>query len=188
MPDTEIYISTDIETDGPIPGAYSMLSFASAAYLADKSLVSTFSANLEPLATATTDPETMKFWKAHPEAWAHCRQNLVTPKQALTDYKDWLEELGHTPVFVAYPLGFDFMFVYWYLMTFVGTSPFGFHGIDVRSYAMAMLRRGYKDSAKAHMPNHWFEDFPHTHRALDDAIEQGALFCNMLSANNHLQK
>lgn len=31
------------------------------------------------------------------------------------------------------------------------------------------------------MPKHWFDSLPHTHRALDDAIEQGALFCNMLA-------
>ena len=29
----EIYVSTDIEADGPIPGPHSMLSFGSAAYL-----------------------------------------------------------------------------------------------------------------------------------------------------------
>jgi hypothetical protein len=34
-PAIEIYVSTDVETDGPIPGVYSMLSFASAAYRAD---------------------------------------------------------------------------------------------------------------------------------------------------------
>jgi hypothetical protein len=39
----KIYVSTDVETDGPILGPYSMLSFASAAYLMDKTLVSTFS-------------------------------------------------------------------------------------------------------------------------------------------------
>src|SRR5262245_42538070 len=38
---SEIYISTDVETDGPIPGPHSMLSFGSAAYTADKTLVST---------------------------------------------------------------------------------------------------------------------------------------------------
>lgn len=43
----EIYISTDIESDGPIPGPNSMLSFASAAFTVDKKLVATFSANLE---------------------------------------------------------------------------------------------------------------------------------------------
>ena len=42
----EIYVSTDVETDGPIPGPHSMLSFASAAYTADKVLVDTFTANL----------------------------------------------------------------------------------------------------------------------------------------------
>ncbi|MFZ5510660.1 MAG: hypothetical protein ACOZCP_11460, partial [Pseudomonadota bacterium] len=45
----EIYVSTDIETDGPVAGKHSMLSLGSAAYLADKGLLSTFSANLEPL-------------------------------------------------------------------------------------------------------------------------------------------
>lgn len=43
----EIYISTDVETDGPIPGPHSMLSIGSTAYTADKILVSTFSANLK---------------------------------------------------------------------------------------------------------------------------------------------
>lgn len=31
----EIYVSTDIETDGPIPGPNSMLSFGSAAFTAE---------------------------------------------------------------------------------------------------------------------------------------------------------
>lgn len=39
MKTTEIYISTDVETDGPIPGVNSMLSFASAAYNEKKELL-----------------------------------------------------------------------------------------------------------------------------------------------------
>jgi hypothetical protein len=35
----EIYVSTDVESDGPIPGPHSMLSFGSAAFLEDKTLV-----------------------------------------------------------------------------------------------------------------------------------------------------
>lgn len=45
----EVYVSTDVEADGPIPGPHSMLSFGSAAYTADKRLLQTFSANLETL-------------------------------------------------------------------------------------------------------------------------------------------
>lgn len=33
------------------------------------------------------------------------------------------------------------------------------------------------------MPTDWFDPSPHTHIALDDAIEQGLLFCNMLKNN-----
>jgi hypothetical protein len=34
------------------------------------------------------------------------------------------------------------------------------------------------------MPKRWFDDLPHSHVALDDAIEQGALFCNMLAGKS----
>jgi hypothetical protein len=57
----EIYVSTDVETDGPIPGPNSMLSFASAAYKADKTLLGTFSANLQTLPGASGDAKTMEF-------------------------------------------------------------------------------------------------------------------------------
>ncbi len=49
----EIYVSTDIETDGPIPGPNSMLSFGSAAFTAEGRLLSTFEANLEALPGAS---------------------------------------------------------------------------------------------------------------------------------------
>ena len=75
---------------------------------------------------------------------------------------------------------FDFMFVQWYLMKFVGDSPFSHSALDIRTFAMAVLRIDYAQSTKKNMPRRWFDDFPHTHIALDDAIEQGALFCNML--------
>ena len=48
--------------------------------------------------------------------------------------------------------------------------------------AMMVLKREYRDSTKKNMPAAWFDDLPHTHVALDDAIEQGALFCNILKA------
>jgi hypothetical protein len=57
----EVYVSTDVETDGPIPGPHSILSIGSAAYLPDKTLVSTFSANLELLPGASGDPRTMEW-------------------------------------------------------------------------------------------------------------------------------
>ena len=179
----EIYVSTDIETDGQIPGANSMLSFASAAYLADKTLVGTFSANLQTLPDASGDPKTMEWWQSQPEAWEATRTDLQEPEDAMQSYVSWLKSLPGKPVFVAYPAGFDFLFVYWYLIRFTGESPFSFSALDIKSYAMAMLKTEYRQSSKRNMPKHWFDSLPHTHVALDDAVEQGALFCNMLAEN-----
>jgi hypothetical protein len=177
---TEIYVSTDVETDGPCPGLNSMLSLASAAYLADKTLLSTFSANLEMLPEASGHPETMKWWETQREAWAACRQNPQSPEQVMREYVTWLKALPGKPVFVGYPVVFDYMFVQWYLHKFTGESPFSFYALDIKTYAMALLKKDYSDTVKSVMPRRWFDGLPHTHLALDDAIEQGALFCNML--------
>jgi len=179
----EVYVSTDVETDGPIPGPHSMLSFGSAAYRADKTMLATFSANLELLPGATGDPETMRWWASQPQAWTACRQNPRPPEAVMPEYVAWLKALPGRPVFVGYPAGFDFTFVYWYLMRYAGESPFSFSAIDIKTYAMAMLKTGYRRTVKRNMPRHWFDPLPHTHVALDDAIEQGALFINMLREN-----
>lgn len=176
----EIYVSTDIETDGPIPGLYSMLSIGSAAYTADKQLIAMFSANLHTLEGASAHPDTAAWWATQPDAWAACRKELETPETVMLRYVAWLRALPGKPVFVAYPAGFDFTFVYWYLIRFAGESPFSHSALDIKTLAMAVLKSDYRDAVKRRMPKRWFDPLPHTHIALDDAIEQGAMFCNLL--------
>jgi hypothetical protein len=53
----------------------------------------------------------------------------------------------------------------------------------MKSFALALLQMNYRDSTKRNMPKHRFDKLPHTHVALVDAVEQGALFCNMLKEN-----
>ena len=80
-----------------------MLSFASAAYTADKTLLSTFSANLLTLPGAIADPKTMEWWKSEPDAWAECRRDLQQPQTAVETFDKvggaWLGitalQLGH---------------------------------------------------------------------------------------------
>jgi hypothetical protein len=179
----EIYVSTDVETDGPIPGRNSMLSFASAAYQPDKTVLGTFTANLETLEGTAGDPATMAWWSQRPDAWQATRTDLEDPQTAMRRYLGWVKNLPGRPVFVGYPAGFDFLFVYWYLIRFTGESPFSFSALDIKTYAMALLKCGYRDAVKRNMPRRWFDSLPHTHVALDDALEQGALFCNMLAEN-----
>lgn len=179
----EIYVSVDIEADGPIPGPHSMLSLGSAAFHPDKTLVSTFSANLDTLPGADSDPRTMDWWQQFPDAWKASRSNARPPEDVMRGYVSWLNELPGTPIFVGWPAGWDFMWVYWYLVRFTKERPFGECAIDSRSYAMAMRKSSFLKTSKTYLPKRWFEERPHTHVALDDALEQGVMFCNMLREN-----
>jgi hypothetical protein len=84
-PDGEIYVSTDVEVDGPIPGPHSMLSFASAAYRADKTLVGTFTANLELLPARAATPTPWPWWEKNREAWDASRTGLRAPQEAMNE-------------------------------------------------------------------------------------------------------
>jgi hypothetical protein len=142
-----------------------------------------FTANLELLDGASGHPSTMDWWQKNQEAWEQTRTELQAPAVALQAYHAWLKKLQGKPVFVGYPAAYDFLFVYWYLMRFVGDSPFSHSALDIKTSAMAMLGVPYREASKQGMPKRWFSTSPHTHVALDDAIEQGRLFCNMLNEN-----
>lgn len=179
----EVYVSTDIESDGPIPGPNSMLSFGSVAFDDAGKELGTFSRNLETLPGAAGDEATMKWWAGQKEAWEACRTNTVAPATAMHDYVAWVEQLPGKPVFVGYPVVFDFLFVHWYLHKFVGKSPFSHSALDMKTMAMTLLGEPfrYRDATKRNMPRAWFPPGEtHNHVALDDAREQGLLFLSMM--------
>ncbi len=175
----EVYVSTDVEADGPIPGPHSMLSFASVAFAEDGAVLGTFTRNLATLPGAVGHKKTMDWWKGQGAAWDACRIDPIEPDVAMNEYVAWLDALPGRAVFVAYPAGFDFTFVYWYLMRFMGRSPFSHSALDVKSYAAAILKSPFREATKKNMPRRWFGEKRHTHVALDDAMEQGVMFMRM---------
>jgi hypothetical protein len=78
--------------------------------------------------------------------------------------------------------------MFWYMMRFAGRCPFSWSALDIKTLAFALTGLPYRKCIKPRMPKRWFDEHPHTHVALDDAIEQGALFCNMLADLRILQK
>lgn len=180
----EIYICTDIEADGPCPGHYSMLSFASVAFRLDKTILGAFERNLELLPGAQQYKPTMDWWKTEPEAWAACRKDPVDPKEAMTEYVEWVKGLDGLPVFVAAPVSFDWSFILWYLYELAGENPFHPIGLDVNSYAMAVMKKPYSQCMKDDMPKEWTDEkYEHTHVAMDDALGHAMRFCNMVAQN-----
>ena len=182
---SEVFVSTDIEADGPYPGDYSMLSFAGVAFAEDGTVISAFETNLTPLLGAERDERTMReFWSKERVAWEYVTRNPQDPAVAMPKFAEWVEGLpGDLKTMVCMPAGFDFMFMYWYMKKFAH-SPFSFSCIDTKSYVMAMRKKPYRHSGKRGWPGRWFaKGCPHTHKAIDDALEQGISFMKMREEN-----
>ena len=179
----EIYVSVDIEADGPIPGPHSMLSIGAVALLPNGEEAGEYQANLIPLPGAAQHPATMAWWEQLHEAWKSCRETQRDPREVMIEFAKWLEELPGMPIFTAWPATWDFMWVYWYLIQFTGKRPFSEHGIDIRTYAMGMRKRDFMKCGKNYLPKRWFPEHQHSHVAVEDAREQGLIFVNMLKEN-----
>ena len=179
----EIYVSTDMEADGPLPGPHSMLSIGSAAFTDSGDLVATFRANLKPLPGSKPDPQTMKWWSGQPEAWIRATENPREPGDGHEGIWRVAESSAREAAFRRLPGELRLLFVYWYLMSFTKESPFGFQALDIKTLAVAALGAPYLATSKGTMPREWFAGLPpHTHDALDDAIEQGMLFFRVREA------
>jgi hypothetical protein len=190
MPAADIYFSTDVEADGPVPGPYSMISFGlcvagkfgASGFQSYKPFERTYYAELKPISDA--------FVPAALAVSGLDRDRLIIegqdPAQAMTTAAVWVKEtaaeLGGQPVFAAYPLGFDWMWMYWYFVQYAeGGSPFGHsRAIDIKSLYAARASVPIGWSTKRQIPRHLMSRRSHTHNALDDAMEQAELFQNLM--------
>lgn len=179
----ECYVSIDIEADGPVPGLNSMLSLGAVLFTHDGISADRFSVNLETLPGAGQHPRTMRWWAKQPEAWAACRTQTRNPGEAMRSLSTWIgtcaQPLG-VPVMIAFPAAYDAMWIQWYLHRFTGDDPFRRRVIDIKTLAMAVMGKGYRATAKARLPGRWRTAVRHTHVAVEDAMEQGQLFMNIV--------
>jgi 3' exoribonuclease, RNase T-like len=176
----EVFVSVDIETDGPAPGLNSMLALGAAAFAGDGTELGTWYEPLERLPGARQHPETMAWWKTQPEAWAEVTRFPVQPEHAIPDFVAWCETLPGKPVAVGWPIAFDFAFINHYCWYFTNRNPLGFGGLDIRSYANGLAGyasyQGLPEKELRALAGPVATADLHPHVAIDDAIEQGRLF------------
>lgn len=175
----EVYVSIDIETDGPAPGLNSMLALGAAAFDQNGEQIDTWYKKFKLLEGAHPNAKTMAWWHTQPEAFAEVKKDQVHPIYAIPQFVYWCKNLPGKPIAVAWPAAFDFAFVNYYCHRFAGENPLGFACLDIRSYANGLTKFGsyYGLSEKALRK---YGDVDTTdlrpHVAVDDAIEQGRLF------------
>lgn len=150
------YVMIDIESDGPIPGDYSMISFG--AVIVDKSLDKVFYGKLKPISE-----------KFIPEALAvsgHTREETLTfedPKKVMAEFSDWIKSncIGK-PIFISDNNGFDWMFICWYFHHYIGENPFGYSSQNLGSLYKGIVRDMFQNFKHLKIT-------PHTHNPVDDA-------------------
>ena len=153
-----------------------MISLATVACSEDGDMLDEFEINLQPLADATQDPDTMDFWATEPDAWAYSTANPMPPEDSMVSYSKWVKQFSGIKVFAAHPASFDLMWVTWYLQVFVGDKVFEGPGLDISSYVMATLGCSFLEAQRKNWPDSWLGGFTHTHRAIDDARGYAAAF------------
>ena len=184
----DVYFSADVETDGPIPGEFSMLSFAlvyagrfdGTAFQPSRDYKLTFSATLRPISE--------KFEQAALDVNGLDRNRLrlegEDPAAAMSRAAAWVRQHagGATPIVVAYPLSFDWTWLYWYFVRFTGASPFNHSRcFDLKTAIAVRGRRPIAASGHDRVPEALRSLLPHTHDGLDDATEQADMLAKLFA-------
>ena len=168
----EIFISVDVETAGPTPGQFALLSIG-ACLVADPS--TTFYAELQP-DRAEFSAEAMTI---HGLSLETLKTSGTPPGQAMQAFADWVQAVapeGSRPVFVAHNAPFDWMFIQDYFQRYLGENPFGHSALDIKAYFMGQTGVAWGETSLNHIARHFMEERQLSHNALMDAQDQAEIF------------
>lgn len=168
----EIFVSVDIESSGPIPGEYSMLSIGACLVDAPDTV---FDRTLKPL-NRNADPEALAVTGLTLEV---LELSGMEPQQAMTEFGWWVSAAcpgDAVPVFVGLNAPFDWSFVNYYFHRFCGSNPFGFTALDIKAYYMGVTGSSWRDTRSSVMDSRLRPTERGNHNALQDCVYQAELF------------
>lgn len=159
-------IVVDVESDGPIPGDYSMISIG--AVIVDRNLNKTFYGELKPISekwipsalkvSGFTREETMAF---------------DDPVAVMERFALWIKkESSSRPLFFSDNNGFDWQFINWYFIHFTGKNPFGFSSQNIGSLYKGLVGDMFKNFKHLRKTEH-------THNPVDDAMGNAEALLHM---------
>lgn len=150
------YVMVDIESDGPIPGDYSMICFG--AVIVEPGLTRSFYGQLRPISERFI-PEALAvsgFSREQCEAFDE-------PRSVMERFRVWLSEnCRGRLLFISDNNGFDWQFVNWYFHHFVGANPFGHSSTNLGSLYKGLMKDMFVNFKHLRQTRH-------THHPVDDA-------------------
>jgi hypothetical protein len=182
--DRDTYISLDVETTGPIPGPYAMLSLGAVAYNADGVEVGTWYKKFTMMEGSSWHLGTWTWWKDWPIAYAEATSDQVYWKEAMASFIEWcgtFKKNGGSPILMASPATFDGMFVNYYGVQVAGDFsglPWKHRILDIRTYIHGITKFEFNRAIgkSAFEVLDYTDSNPNPHFALDDARAQGEMY------------
>lgn len=172
----ELFISVDVETSGPVPGLYSLLSIGACLVEDDRRA---FECQLKPL-SMHADPKALEVTGFSLEQLA---RDGLEPALAMEKFAAWVNQVAPpttTPVFVGLNAGFDWSFVNYYFHSYLGNNPFGFAPLDIKALYMGVAGTPWSRAKSSEMVKTLGVEPTGDHNALHDARFQAALFRSTL--------
>lgn len=168
----ERFISVDVETSGPIPGEYSLLSIGACdVFDPDQS----FECSVKPI-NRNADPKALEVTGLSLEDLA---ASGLEPSEAMLRFADWISSLSQSDdsiVFVGLNAPFDWSFVNYYFHRFLGKNPFGFTALDIKALYMGKTGCSWANTKSSEIAMHLSPATHGDHTALKDAQYQAELF------------
>ena len=177
MVSDELYVSVDVETSGPVPGIYSLLSIG--ACVVSEPAQSIY-LELQPDGLQH-DPEAVAVTGL---ALTKLENEGLAPQTAMLKLEQWLNQLcsaDQKVVFVGLNAPFDWSFINYYFHKYSGGNPFGFTALDMKAYYMGVTGCRWKETKSSQMTARLKPQSAPSHNALDDARFQAELFALMLA-------
>jgi ribonuclease T len=170
------YICVDVETAGPNPANYALLSIGAVKVGEPER---GFYIELQPDLNAQTDEAA----RVHGLSLATLAQSGAAPADALQRFADWLSEVcgAKEPIFVAFNAPFDWMFISDYFHRYLGYNPFGHRALDMKALFMGLHGVAWGDTSFHQVSARYGRTDVLPHHALEDARISAVLFSAMLT-------
>ena len=150
------YVMVDVESDGPIPAAYSMISFG--AVIVEEGLARTFYGRLRPVSEQWVPEALAVSGFSREETMA-----FSEPATVMSDFVGWIaSNCDRRPIFISDNNGFDWQFVNWYLWRYTGGNPFGHSSQNLGSLYKGLVKDTFQTFKH-------LRQTAHTHHPVDDA-------------------
>jgi ribonuclease T len=171
------YISVDIETAGPNPSSYSLLTIGACTL---DSPPQSFYIELKPV-NAKMTPEAQGI---HHLDLKRLNERGTAPAEAMEKFESWIRQVtpeGDVPLFLAFNAPFDWMFVCDYFHRFLGRNPFGHTAVDIKAFALGICQMSWDETSFRNLSLKYLGNREITHHALRDALDQAEIFNKVMA-------